>query len=194
MRCQKIRFEQIQHHAEEYNETISKLKQEKEQLLNELKALRIAQREMDDAKAQMEQIRMQFQTQADECKQLSVQLQQQTEQAAQMKIKTDVATAECSQLKSELDQAKTQYQALEIQNQLTIEMNRQLIQEKERQEKEAAGRQESWKKEQHLLIQRFNGILQSQKQCMQRLQGSFTASLQCMESLAEADFLKRPEE
>ena len=86
---------------------------------------------------------MQAQKQADECEQLHIQLQQQTEQVAQTKAMLDASAAEHSKLEIELEQAKTRYQALEIQNQLTIEMNRQLIQEKERQEKEAAGRQKS---------------------------------------------------
>ena len=46
----KDKYEQIQHAAEEYNGNINKLKQENAQLVSEMEALHIAQKEADDVK------------------------------------------------------------------------------------------------------------------------------------------------
>ncbi len=63
-----------------------------------------------------------------------------------------------------------------------------MTREKESQQKEAARTKELWDTERNFLLQRFNGILQSQRHNMQHLQESVAASMQYMDKLGE-DFM-----
>ena len=185
----KENYEHFQRIDDEYNENLNKQKQENSQLLKKIEEFQIVQREAEEAKDKLDQLQIQAKTMADECNQLHSQLQNQAEEELQIQMLLKASEEKCHGQEIEIEKARARYQALDIQNQLTMDLNQQLMQEKERHEKEAVKRQERWDNERFLLIRRFNGILQGQKQCIQRLQENFAASIQCMDSLSEADFL-----
>ncbi len=188
----KDQFGHLQNVETVYKEKLDKLKNENEQALAELEKTRSSQKEAEklaETKKILERIQAQAKAQAEECEELRVQLQKQTKSAKKIQVELEASESQCHKYEAELEQIQIRYHMLEIQSQLTQDMNQQLTREKEQHEKEAARRQERWDNERALLLQRFNGILHSQKQYMQHLQESFASSMQCMEKLGEADFL-----
>ena len=169
------------------------LEQKKLQLQDELEKAGAAQSEAKEAVHKLEEIRIQVQTQIDEIKQLNLQLEAETKMAAKTKEELEKMESLSQNQAIELAQAMSRYQMLELQYGLALETNHKLTREKESQEKEAARTKELWDTERNFLLQRFNGILQSQRHNMQHLQESVVASMQYMDKLGE-DFLAKSAE
>ncbi|MHB1315733.1 MAG: hypothetical protein ACYCX2_09660 [Christensenellales bacterium] len=179
-------------HQKEKNafaEKLAELQKENEQLLAKTEQILAEKKNAEEVAGKLRQSQLLAEKQASDYDQMNAQLKLQMEQVAQKQAELDESDEQNHRQELELVQVKAKYQMMEMQFRLAQEMNQQLLQDKERQDKETVKRQERFDAERTYLIQRFNGILQSQKQCMQRLQESLAAYTQSMNGLGEADFL-----
>lgn len=168
-----------------FRETIRSLEGENSALLDELEKARNAQKENRDESAELQELTAQLRAQAQALEQHKAQLQIQSGLAQQRQAQMESLESRCAGQSEQLERLKLENREMEIQNRHLQEMNRLLAREKDCLDKEAS----LWESERKLFVNRFNKILNGQKQYMEHLRQSIDTSIAQMEKISEADFL-----
>jgi chromosome segregation ATPase len=197
----KKEYEQLRSAGAELKTEVACLGEEKERLiaeqkriLKELEEAQASQRIDEQTLDELERYKAEASELSEKCRRLGTELAEQAEALCGLQARLEESEALGREQAEEIGQERARYRMLELQYQLAQKMTNELIEEKERQEKEALRRQERAETERKSLINRYRCILKSQQHCMERLHESFVASVRCMESLSEAGIMADPAE
>jgi hypothetical protein len=164
------------------------IEQENVNLVNELKEFKKNQAEAGNIEEELNLLRGRLREYEAVKEELNQALLALRDQYSQQFIKLESLESLNCERAEEIKQLQARYTSLELQYQLAQNTVQQLEQDKDLRDKKLEKQQERWDTERNMLIDRYQGMLKDQQQCMQRLEENFNLTRQSMERITEAEF------